>query len=130
MIKRGGKPDVNDPENADRIFGRFFCDGKDWAILKIMLNYFSAVRECFLFDWAAQDSPLSRTIGFSALMRLLEPLVRVGLTVKPEPRLDKDFFKGHLEKATSLAPFRFEQYPPSGGGETKLFKNLEAAVLP
>src|SRR5262249_10445879 len=129
VIKRGEKLNLNDPENADRVFWKFFCEEKDWVTLKVMLNYFTAVRECFSEDWASTESPLSRTIGFSALMRLLDPLVKVGLAMTPEPRLDKEFFRSHVEKAKASVPFRFEEYPPSGGGETKLFKTLEAAVF-
>jgi DGQHR domain-containing protein len=129
-IKRGEKLQVDDPKNRDCVFWRFFAEDKDWAILRVVTNYFSAVSEVFGEDWTGRESPLGRAIGFAALMRLLDPLARAGLAVGREPRLDQAFFTGHLEKAKALRPFTFDTYPPSGGGETKLYRALKNAVLP
>lgn len=128
-IKRGEKLNANDPLNRDRVFWRFFAEEKDWAILRAVTNYFSAVRGVFPEDWARDDSPLARAIGFSALIRLLEKLARTGLAAVPEPRLDQLFFEENLRKAEHLAPFSFETYSASGAGETKLFRALEGAIF-
>lgn len=128
-VKRGEKLDPDDLDNRACIFWRFFAEEKDWAILRVVTNYFAAVAEVFGEDWTGSDSPLGRTIGFAALTRLLDPLAREGLVVTPEPRLDKQFFATHLRKADALSPFTFDTYPPSGGGETKLYKALATAIL-
>jgi DGQHR domain-containing protein len=128
-IKRGEQLDANDSLNRDRVFWRFFAEDKDWAILRAVTNYFNAVRAVFPEDWATNDSPLARTIGFSALIRLLEKIARNGLAATPEPRLDQSFFEQNLRKAQHLAPFSFEIYSASGAGETKLFRALEKTIF-
>jgi DGQHR domain-containing protein len=128
LIKRGDKPDLNDPRNTGCIFWRFFCEEKDFAILKVMTNYFKAVESVFPVDWNSDDSPLSRTIGYGALMRLLEPLARKGLA-EATPTLDFAFFSEQFTKAANLAPFTFQKYPASGGGETDIYNDLRAAIF-
>jgi DGQHR domain-containing protein len=129
LIKRGGKPEASDPVNQDCIFWNFFCEEKDWAILKVLTNYFSAVATTFADDWRAESSPLSRTIGYAALMNLLEPVVRLGRGKNP-PTLDQEFFTEQFTKAKGLAPFSFEQYPAGGIGEKKLVMAIGERILP
>lgn len=128
LFKRGDKPDPNDPRNIGCLFWQFFCEEKDFAILKVMSNYFKAVESVFAADWHSDSSPLNRTIGYGALMRLFEPLARKGLAQDPQT-LEQAFFENHLKKAAHLAPFTFERYPPSGGGEAGIFNDLKAAVV-
>lgn len=130
QIKKGQKLDPNDPTQSECVFWRFFAEDKDWAILRVLTNYFTIVEKVFEDDWRRHESPLGRTIGFSALMCLLERLARKGLALKPEPRMDQEFFESELRKAQHLRPFTFDEYPASGTGETKLFKALEAAMFP
>lgn len=127
-LKRREQLSVDDPTNRDCVFWRFFVEEKDWAILRALTNYFNAVAAVFGGEWKNRESPLARTIGFGALMRILEIVANKGLAVKPEARLDQPFFEQELAKAKPLAPFTFDVYPASGAGETKLFKALEAAV--
>ncbi len=129
LIRREGRLDPNDPKNRERIFWRFFCEERDWAIQKALNNYFQAVVQVFASDWQSNNSPLSRTIGYSALMRLIGDLAKKGLAQTPQPRLDKQFFLGFFQRASALSPFTFERYPPSGGGETQLYNDLRTAVL-
>jgi DGQHR domain-containing protein len=128
-IKRGEALSVDDPKNCDRVFWRFFAENKDWAILRAITNFFNSARAVFAEDWASETSPLPRTIGFSALMRIVNELAQLGLQAKPEPRLDQKFFEDHLRKAAMLAPFTFDQYSASGGGETKLYHALHDAIF-
>jgi DGQHR domain-containing protein len=128
-IRRGDSPKPDDSRNRERVFWRFFCEEQDWAIQKALKNYFSAVADVFPSDWHSQDSPLGRTIGFSALMRLLGDLAKKGLSAKPEPRLDQNFFLDFFTRAKSLSPFTFDAYSPSGSGESKLYNDLRSAVL-
>jgi len=128
LIKRGEKPDLKDLKNEKCLFWRFFCEDKDFAILKVMTNYFQAVESVFATDWKSDSSPLSRTIGYGALMRLLEPLARKGLAQTP-PTLDRSFFEEHFKKAAGLAPFTFQKYQPSGGGEAQIYTDLYSAIF-
>lgn len=79
LIRRGKSIEVR-PDDAERglIFRRFFAEDKDWAILRILKNYFKAVSEAFPDLWERQDNPLSKTIGYGALMRLLVDAYRDG----------------------------------------------------
>lgn len=110
-----------DPENIECIFWEMFIKEQDWAILKILLNYFNAVRQTFGDDWNSQNSPLPRTIGFSALMRLLPFLYRKGRDLGT---FEQIYFETEFKKAKSLSPFKFEEYPASGVGENKLYQDI------
>ena len=128
LFKHGKSPDPADPKNASLLFWKFFCEDKDFAILKVVKNYFLAVQSVFNTDWKSDDSPLCRTIGYSALMKLLEPLARKGLSQVPQT-LEQAFFERNLRKASNLAPFTFEKYSSSGGGEAAIYKDLYAAIF-
>jgi len=124
-IKRTNRPSVDDPTNRDCIFWKLFVEEKDWAILKILSNYFNAVRGVFTEDWDSASSPLPKTIGFSALMRLLPILHAKG---QAEGTFEQAFFARELRKALSLAPFTFDAYPASGAGETRLYQDILAKI--
>ena len=128
LIKCGESPNPNDPANSKCFFWKFFCEQNDSAILKVITNYFKAVEDAFASDWHSENSPLNRTIGYAALMRLFDPLARKGLS-QNTPTLERAFFERLFQKATHLAPFTFEKYPPSGGGETGIYNDLFAATL-
>lgn len=126
-IKRNIPLNPEDIENRDCIFWRFFTGDKDWAILKILNNYFNAVRLVFESDWNSTLSPLPKTIGFSALMRLLPVLHKKG---QEKGTFEESFFSANLDKAKSLAPIRFDDYPASGVGENKLYQSLLDCIAP
>ena len=120
-IKRRIPLDPDDQENRDCIFWKLFVEDKDWAIMKILTNYFAAVRSEFEGDWNSDSSPLPKTIGFSAVIRLLPLLYKKG---QSQGTFEQSFFTGELRKAKSLAPFSFDDYPASGVGENKLYQAL------
>ncbi|TLD70493.1 DGQHR domain-containing protein [Phragmitibacter flavus] len=116
-------------ENSSRIFWKFFEQGEDWAIQKTVYNFFLAVRDVFPQEWNSLKSPLARTIGFGALMRLLAKLGHVGISLPTGPRMDYDFFFERILRAKDLAPFSFDTYPASGTGETLLFTAFSDRVM-
>jgi DGQHR domain-containing protein len=124
QIKRKIALNANDSVNKDCIFWKFFVEDKDWAILKVLLNYFGAIKAIFPTDWDSIASPLPKTIGFSALMRLL-PAVYEKRRV--EGNLKQEHFEKDLQKLEHLAPFSFDKYPANAGGENKLYRDLLAA---
>lgn len=119
------RPD--DPANRDCIFWKYFVEEKDWAILKVLDNYFGAIAEVFPEDWDENNrSPLAKTIGFQALMGLLPLIVAKG---QVERTLEKAFFVTQFNNAKNLSPFSFDTYPASGAGQGKLFNALRQAIL-
>jgi hypothetical protein len=108
------------------VFRGFFAVREDDTILKVLLNYFNAVREVFPEEWNNRDNPLSRTIGYGALVKLLADLSKEGIRNKT---LQKDFFKNHLLKARGKIYFSFGRYSPSGAGETDLYRDLRELVI-
>lgn len=108
------------------VFRGFFAANEDEGILKVMLNYFESVREVFPEAWGNRESPLSKTIGYGALMTLMAELCKIGI---PRKSLEKKFFKEHLKKAEGKLEFNFDVYSPSGAGESKLYADLAALVI-
>jgi DGQHR domain-containing protein len=63
---------------------QYFLDGKDEMILRIVNNYFTAIKTVFSKAWDTErDSHLLRkTVGFSALIQLLIKIAPTALKVK------------------------------------------------
>jgi len=117
-------PVLDDPK---LIFRDLMRERQDHVIHKIMKNYFTAVRDNFPDLWESEDNPLSKTIGYSALMRILPEMIIKG---KQQQNLSHEFFDNWLKIAKSkLADpskeFTFANFPASGAGETKLTKKLK-----
>ncbi len=127
-LKRGKPEELALPEAAgELVFRQFFVEDKDWAILKIMTNYFAAVRDAFVTEWNDRNCPLARTIGYSALMSLLPDLFLLGKSGK---NLTKDHFDSVFRDAKDRARaesivFSFERFPASGKGESELYGELK-----
>lgn len=109
------------------IFRRLFADDKDWAILKIVKSYFQAVADAFPDLWSEADNPLSKTIGYGALMRLLVDVYRIGVS---RSDLSYPFFRELMDKVrlNSQQPgepiLNFDTFAAAGSGETKLYHKL------
>lgn len=72
------------------IFRDYFITEKDEIILKILMNYFSAVKEVFPYEWNNPDKYiLSKTTGYGGLMKALKSYYTSG---KANKTLTKDFF--------------------------------------
>lgn len=128
LLKRKKTPRlVGDEVARGLIFRQYFVEEKDWAILKILMNYFMAVASVFNREWTDTNSPLARTIGYAALMKTLPYLFLEGHNRND---LSLDFFTTKLTNAYRKAKespqvkFTFEEFPASGVGENKLFKKL------
>jgi DGQHR domain-containing protein len=108
------------------IFRGFFADNQDDVILKIMLNYFEAVRDTFPNEWRNLENPLSKTIGYIALMNLLKELGKIGLS---QGTLSRNFFLDKLSNAKGKITFSFDEYPASGAGATNLARDFKKYVF-
>lgn len=141
LVKLISKEPVTDRDNIKRglpierypneiemglVFRDFFANKTDDAILKVMLNYFEAVKETFPYEWDNRENPLSRTIGYGALMKLLTELCKIGLR---QNNLKKGFFLEKLLKAKNKISLTFDNYSPSGAGETNLYRDLKELVI-
>lgn len=83
------KNDINLPPES-LPFNKFFRDGKDEVILKILNNYFNAVSIIFDVEWADPNKYiLSKAIGFGALMKSFPKIYDIGVSKKT---LTQDFF--------------------------------------
>lgn len=128
-IRRGREIDLSAADiGRGLIFRKFFAEDKDWAILRIMKNYFRAVAEAFPDLWERQDNPLSKTIGYGALMRLL-----VDAFVEGSKKNDLSFeyfseLMGRVKKNSVMdenTPLTFESFAAAGSGESKLYGKLK-----
>ena len=110
------------------VFRRFFAEDKDWAILKILKSYFRAVSDAFPDLWAQQDNPLSKTIGYGALMSLLVDAYKDGAA---KGDLSFDYFQGLMQRIKEASgndgdsPLNFDSFPAAGSGESKLYRKLK-----
>lgn len=126
-LKRGMPIDrFPDEIETGLVFRQFFATDNDDAILKVMLNYFESVREVFPNEWASNENPLSKTIGYGALMKLLAELCKIGIRRKT---LERKFFKEALLRAQGKLEFTFDRYSPSGAGESNLYADLANLVI-
>jgi len=85
LIRRG-----KDPLKHDCIFNDYFFYKKDSMILKIMMNVFQAARNTWPEEWDSTDYILTKTNGFSGIMRALEEMVMFG---KRQKNLSIEFFE-------------------------------------
>lgn len=128
-IKRGREIGVNASDyEKGLIFRKFFAEEKDWAILRIMKNYFKAVADAFPDLWEKHDNPLSKTIGYGALMRLLVDAFVEGSkkndlsTAYFTELMERIKYNSALDTAT---PLTFESFAAAGSGESKLYGKLK-----
>lgn len=128
LLKRGGKIQCSsNGKETKAVFCKYFRDDEDAVIARIMANYFNAVKETFPQEWENNNNPLSKTIGYGALMRLLRTdLFPIGEEKKD---LSKDFFKSYFAKAKNQVNFTFEKYAPAGKGESDIYRDLRRVIF-
>jgi DGQHR domain-containing protein len=93
--------------SSNTIFRKAYSEGKDYIILRTLMNYFTAVQSSFVdsygnSNWSfdeTNDNPLQRTIGFQALLKVLISLFPEGLKNKD---LSVQFFEEKLKNVRRL----------------------------
>lgn len=88
-VKKGEK--LLDDETLP--FRYYWINGRDEVIVKILENYFGAIRDAFPSEWnypTADGYILRKTVGFVAL---LEAFDKVWVEAKREKKADREFFK-------------------------------------
>jgi hypothetical protein len=69
---------------------RYLKNGNDEVILKVLLNFFDAVKATFPIEWNKENSILKKTVGFTALLKILPKLIEIG---KEQSNLSQSFFE-------------------------------------
>ena len=118
------------------IFRKYYAENKDILITKVLINYFSAVRDVFIdengesyWDLNTDYNVFRRTVGFLALIDILVELHPIGII---EKRLDKEFFKKHLSKASNIKLIDEDKkslYPFSSVGKNMLRDELKKLIF-
>jgi len=114
--------------NVNTIFRKSYAEGKDFVILRTLMNYFIAVKQSFVDSkgnscWSfieTSDNPLQRTIGFQALIKVLIHIFPEGYSNKD---LSLEFFKEKLKNVSRLELVDAKgnsKYPYSSVGVNKL----------
>jgi DGQHR domain-containing protein len=110
-------------ERPSAVLNKFYLDGKDEIILKILLNLFTAVRDIFPVEWEnPNEFILSKTTGYTGIMKAFPEIFTSG---KEKMILNYDFF--HRLFSQLAIVFREENikfisshFPPNNTGESKL----------
>ena len=121
QIKRGDTPNKYDLNKC--IFNNFFVEEKDEYILKILRNYFNAVKKVWPEEWENKRKKyiLTKTTGYISLMNMLPILFHSG---KKKKTLEEEFFYNYFKKAKGKIIFTSENFPPGSRGERELKKVL------
>lgn len=120
-------PIIENPESKGLIFRHYFLKEEDSTILRIINNYFGAIQDVFPKEWSNTDNPVSKTIGYGALMRLLKnDLYLIG---DRQNDLSRSFFASHFEKAVGEIDFSFNHYVLTSSSETKIYNDLKRVII-
>jgi len=121
-------------ELARKPFRLLFLEQKDAEITKIILEFFSAVREKWPDSWqdvGKQGNVLPKTNGFKALMRFLRHAYVELADGNFHSTPDRKAFLGLLSQSRlGDADFNITNFPPGTSGESALFNFLMEDVLP
>jgi DGQHR domain-containing protein len=125
ILKQSKKLSREEKPETRLIFRNMFIDKKDAEIARILYNYFGAVAKRWPNAWWSTNRSdiLSRTTGFTALMRLLGdiyPIIERPEQVISESVFNKVFAKMELNESS----FTTDVYNPGGGGQTALYRDL------
>ncbi|GAA3935702.1 DGQHR domain-containing protein [Hymenobacter algoricola] len=99
---------------------KYFVNEKDEIVFKVILNFFKSVSKVFAYDWDSTNSVLKKTIGFTALIKLMSKLISQGVE---EQDLSEAFFSKQLE---SLGHIKFDNIPLSSKGVKELVDRFNA----
>lgn len=116
---------LKDLIDKNQTFKELYETNQDDIIYKILLNYFSAVADVFDKDWGNKDSILQKSVGFKALVLLLDRVLI------PEAQLRKDFTKEFFKEKLEIVaknmntPITSNDFGSSYGGAKKLFDKFK-----
>jgi DGQHR domain-containing protein len=89
-LSRDQKLTIETPfSRTGAVLREFYIEDDEISIIKILFNFFSAIKQILPDQWNEENSILKKTIGFTALFKVLNELVVEGLKTRT---LSKDFF--------------------------------------
>ncbi len=107
-----------------RIFWEPYLDKRDDFIYQVLKSFFQAVRDNFNVEWGDSRYILTKTTGYSALLKVFRILYLKGFQDKD---LTYNFFSSYLSKAKTsgkLSGITSENYNPGTTGENKLYRDF------
>jgi DGQHR domain-containing protein len=122
-LLKNGKPPGSYPQC---VFNDYFRKEKDSQILKVLLNVFNAVRKTWPKEWDdAEHFVLTKTLGFSGIMRALPDLVKGG---RKRGELSEEYFSKIFARTKELMDAANKtlasgQFSASASGEAE-FRDL------
>jgi hypothetical protein len=121
------------PEHPNCVFNSFFRAEDDATILKILLNVFGAAQNIWKDEWKDPENfILTKTLGFSGIMRAIPDMVRRG---QENEDLSIDFFTkifGQVKEkmdAKNIA-LTSESFSASASGEAEFALLIKAEIPP
>lgn len=119
---------LKDLIEKNKLMKRLFDNERDDVIYKILSNFFTATKNVFKNDWENPNSLLQKSIGFKALITLLDKI----LLERAESSGDfsRTFFEKNLKKISDniTTPITSKDYGSSYGGAKHLFDDFEKAL--
>lgn len=114
--------------NFKRPLWEKYVNKEDKYIYELIKNFFLSAAETFKDDWGSQDSVISKTAGYTALMNILKLiLTKKGLPKDPSKEyFDKYFIK--VKPNLNIKPVNSNEYKPGQGGERDLYKDIKSAM--
>ena len=113
------------------IFNEYFREEKDSVILKILLNTFDSAKRVWPQEWNnPTDFVLSKTLGFSGIMKALPALMQSG---KEQADLSTSYFDGVFQEVKRVMhaqdmSFTTDYFSPGARGEAKLRDLIRDAI--
>lgn len=117
-------------DNRNLVFRKYFIADRDDVIVKILLNYFNAAQKVFLKEWNDERYILTKTTGYSGMIKALKILVPYGENVGD---LSQDFFVGIFAKLKAYLQLQnmgltSDCFPSGAVGEKTLCDAITAQI--
>ncbi|MFA5173893.1 MAG: DGQHR domain-containing protein [Candidatus Pacearchaeota archaeon] len=111
-----------------KIFWEPYLDKRDDFIFNTLKSFFHAVRDNFSKEWGDKDFILTKTTGYSAIIRIFKELYKMGFKNKD---LTFEFFNKYILKAKNSGKIKkltSENYNPGKQGESELYQDFLSAM--
>lgn len=111
-------------DNRKYFFWNFYLKKESPVIYKILYNYFNSIKVLLPDDWLNENSILSKTTGYNALMKLFKDVTQVGIS---SGDLSYDFIYNQLKPIHKLnGQINSENYGASGmQASNELYKEMK-----
>ena len=114
LRRKESLPDLPTMTSKKAVLRRYFITEKDEVVFKVLLNFFIAVEKVFPIEWTKPDSVLKKTIGFTALTRVMSLMIEEGLKAGD---LSESYF---TDKLSPFSDINFDSIQLSSKGIKQL----------